>query len=127
MNQIYKLFYTRWPALSFTLVIFILLSLPGNDVPEKESIPYQDKYVHIILCGVHVWLWCVYLNARLKDKVKRNRLFFLVFLITCIYGVLMEYYQKYFVPNRDFEYKDMLADFIGAAIGWMVAKWHIKG
>jgi VanZ family protein len=36
-------------------------------------------------------------------------------LIICIlYGIGMEYYQKYYVPSRGFDVLDMLADAIGA-------------
>ncbi|MBX3240044.1 MAG: VanZ family protein [Chitinophagaceae bacterium] len=126
MNNIYKLFYTRWPAVAWTLGIFILLSAPGEDSSSEAVIPYFDKWVHAILCGVHVWFWCFYLNTRLRNG-KRKQLFLLVFLITCIYGVLMEYYQKFFVRNRDFEYADMIADITGAAAGWLIAYLKIKG
>jgi VanZ family protein len=31
-----------------------------------------------------------------------------------MYGIGMEYYQKYYVPSRGFDVLDMLADAIGA-------------
>jgi hypothetical protein len=38
-------------------------------------------------------------------------------LIVCIlFGIGMEFYQKYFVPSRGFEVGDMLADAIGALL-----------
>lgn len=110
----------------WTLGIFILLSLPGEEFPESPGVPFIDKFIHAILCGVHVWLWSLFLNTRLRNKANRNKLFFLVFLITCIYGILMEYYQKFFVPNRSFEYEDMVADVVGAAIGWLISRRFIR-
>ncbi len=126
MDKLFKVFDTRWPALLWTLGIFILLSIPGGEFGEPPRIPNLDKLIHAFLCGIHVWLWCRYLHRRLKDRENRNRLFFLVFVITCIYGILLEYHQKYFVPNRGFDYKDMVADAAGAAVGWLIARWRIK-
>ena len=38
-----------------------------------------------------------------------------------VYGVIMEYVQKYFIPNRSFDIGDILADAIGSIAGLVVA------
>lgn len=110
----------------WTLGIFILLSIPGEEFGPPPRIPHLDKAIHTFLFGMHVWLWCLYLHTRLRNKAGRNRLFLLVFIISGIYGILMEYHQKYFVPNRGFDYYDMVADVTGAALGWVIARQRIR-
>jgi VanZ family protein len=33
----------------------------------------------------------------------------------------MEYVQKYFIPRRDFDVEDILADVIGSALGFIIS------
>ncbi len=35
---------------------------------------------------------------------------------TSLYGIGMEYVQKYFIPGRDFDLADIIADMIGAGL-----------
>ncbi|MGN6438136.1 MAG: VanZ family protein [Agriterribacter sp.] len=123
--MIVKLLRTIWPAIIWSAIIFLLLSIPGSDLPEGPSIPHIDKIVHVFIFWLHVYLWNVYLAARLKNG-NRLWIFFLTFLLTCIYGIAMEYYQKYFVPNRGFETDDMIADAMGAFAGWLVSGWRLS-
>jgi VanZ family protein len=46
--------------------------------------------------------------------------------LSTFYGVLMEFVQYAFIPGRFYEYDDMLANAIGAVIGWFCFKWVIK-
>jgi len=51
-------------------------------------------------------------------------------LILCIvFGIGMEFYQKYFVPSRGFEVGDMLADAMGALLAlpfFNLVKYYIQ-
>jgi len=117
----------RYPALLWTIVIFILLSLPGNMIPSEVGfrIPNFDKYVHIGIFCVFVTLWSFYYAAT-PDKKNRN-MFFVIFIIGCLYGIAMEYVQKYFIPRRDFDLEDILADVIGSALGYMIILGFVFG
>jgi VanZ family protein len=42
-------------------------------------------------------------------------------VIGCLYGVLMEIVQKYFIPFRSFDLGDILADGIGCVAGYFYA------
>jgi VanZ family protein len=45
-------------------------------------------------------------------------------LILCIlYGIGMEFYQKYFVPSRSLDVIDMLADAMGALVALPFFNW----
>ncbi|MFI5124533.1 MAG: VanZ family protein [Chitinophagales bacterium] len=111
----------RYPALTWTIIIFILLALPGSVLPSEShfSIPDFDKYIHISIFCVFVVLWSFYYAAK-PDKKNRN-FFFIIFITACLYGIAMEYVQKYFIPRRDFDVEDILADVIGSALGFIIS------
>lgn len=105
----------------WTLVIGILLALPGSVLPQESSfsIPQFDKIIHISLFGGFVFLWGLYLSCRPSmTSRKLLRLLFLIFILGCSYGIGMEYVQKYFIPNRDFSLGDIIADLIGAGLAY---------
>lgn len=109
------------PAIIWSVLIFILLIIPGQDFPVKPGIPYLDKIVHAFLFGVQVFLWCRY-GSRATG---RNTwwIFFLIFLLSCIYGIGMEYVQQYWVANRSFELEDIMADIAGSFGGWIIYRY----
>jgi len=112
----------RLPAIAWTIFIFILLSLPGKMLPDENqlSIPGIDKLVHISLFGFFVFLWSLYYAFKQKRAGYSYRRYLIIAVVACIYGTAMEYVQKYFIPNRDFDLYDILADIIGAAAGYFV-------
>ncbi len=123
MQSLKKILAKRYPAILWTIVIFILLALPGSMIPSEAnfSISNFDKYVHICIFFLFVLLWSFYFAARREEDKKIRRRFFLIFIIACLYGTAMEYVQKYFIPNRDFDLYDILSDVIGSFAGYIVA------
>ncbi|HLX91582.1 MAG TPA: VanZ family protein [Puia sp.] len=115
-----KYFHHIYYALGWSLVILILLSLPGSMLPEEKvlNIPNLDKIVHVGLFGGFVLLWCTYIASKHLEMKRRLVLFFCIFAIGCLYGTGMEFVQKYFIPSRDFELGDILADVVGASLGY---------
>src|ERR1700743_3654985 len=102
-----------YPALAWSLIIAILLCMPGSMLPNEShfTIPQFDKVVHISLFGGFVFLWNLYLSNRRHTQDHRLlRLFFLVFILADTYGIGMEYMQKYYIPGRDFDEADIIAD-----------------
>ncbi|MCW3116545.1 MAG: VanZ family protein [Chitinophagaceae bacterium] len=56
-----------------------------------------------------------------------QQLFVLIALGSSVYGIIMEYVQKYFIPNRSFDIVDILADTIGSIAGLFFAtKVYLK-
>jgi VanZ family protein len=43
-----------------------------------------------------------------------------------LYGIGMELVQKYLIPNRSFDLKDILADGLGCGIGLLISGRYIK-
>ena len=107
----------------------ILLTLPVPAFPKGEwfiKIPMFDKWVHIGLFIIMAVLLCRgFYKKGISEKLKYN---FITIGIFCLaYGIIMEFVQKYFVPNRSFDIGDIIADGMGAAIGVVYSiKRYIK-
>jgi VanZ family protein len=117
-----KYFSKIYFPVAWTLILLILLMLPGNMLPDEShlKIPNLDKYVHICLFGGFVFLWGLYICTRNFSQRKNLKLFFYIFITGIILGITMEYVQKYFIPFRDFELGDIIADMIGCSIAYGV-------
>lgn len=97
-------------AILWTLLIFFLCSIPGNELPEVD-IPLVDKWAHVILFGMFAFLWlCGYPG-------RNFRFLLIVFLISVFLGWLVEYIQGHWVINRSQDNMDIVADAIGGAVG----------
>lgn len=102
--------------MAWTLLIFILCLLPGDELPDVQ-IPLADKWAHVILFGVFSFLW-------LCAVPTRNLSFLLIlFTITVFLGWLVEYIQGHFVTGRTQDNMDTLADSIGGITGIVVFVW----
>jgi len=107
-------------ASAWFLMTTVLLCLPGSVFPQKSWFDkiWLDKWIHICLFSVMVFLWCWFVK---KAKGKKIRVFIGLALCSFAYGIAMEFVQKYFIPNRSFEVKDMIADGVGSALGLLIA------
>ncbi len=116
MNNSFKKY---WPAIIWSAIIFLLLAIPGSDLPGESSffsIPHADKWVHIALFAFFVILWC---RAVVKWSAQPNRvaIFLLITAMGILFGYLMELVQKYFITNRDYDLWDVIADAAGSIFG----------
>ena len=102
----------------WTLIIGILLSLPGKMLPQESnfSIPQFDKFVHLSMFGGFVVLWCLYLSKKAYPALLVW--FFVIYVLANAYGIGMEFIQKCCIPMRDFDEADIIADMIGAGLGY---------
>jgi len=110
------------PAIIWLIISFILLTLPGSDIPKASFLDliYFDKWVHIGMFGLLTILWCY----PFFKTTMASRIFFLrITLIIISYGILMEFVQKFFASERSFDITDMIADAVGAIIAFF---WVIR-
>ena len=74
-----------------------------------------------------VFLICWGLLKFTNDEKKLKRLF-IVFTLDClVFGIIMEFVQDNFIPNRSFDYGDILADAVGCFAGWCFINKTYKG
>ena len=113
------------PALTWVIIVTVLLCLPGSALPKENWFDkiWLDKWIHLILFLIMVYLWCQYVSASGGEKIRYFRQIAIYFFL---YGIAMELVQKYFIPNRSFDLKDILADGLGCSIGLLISGRYIK-
>ena len=110
-----------WVIFEFVL-IFILLSMPAGNTPGNNwisyllQLPYADKIIHIGLFGSLAFSIFFHFEQYSKASFQTTRTKALSLILCIVFGIGMEFYQKYFVPSRGFEVGDMLADALGALL-----------
>jgi VanZ family protein len=119
------------PAIAWFVLTTVLLVLPMPVLPKGEwmvKVPLFDKWVHIGLFSMLTVLCCRGFYRRKKSVVENLSHYFIRIAIGClIYGIVMEFVQKYFVPNRSFDEVDIIADGVGATLGCLFSiKVYIK-
>ena len=121
MNK--KFFYVI-AGIIWLAIIFYLLTLPGNDFPKAKWIEniHVDKLVHISL----FFVLCYIFGFLVKDKKKALLLFFIISFLALLYGIAMEFVQKYFTTTRSFDVTDMIADGVGAYLAYFLWLYKIK-
>jgi VanZ family protein len=111
------------------IIIFILLSLPGNSFHTQSkwfgNFPI-DKLVHVGLFGSLAFSFFFHFENSNSKRFKSVRAKAYVLIFCILYGIAMEYYQKYYVPSRGFDVNDMLADAAGAILALPLFNWTMK-
>lgn len=121
-----KRFVAFIPAILWFILIYVLLTLPGNDLPQVglfEEIPYFDKYIHTGLFAMLVILFCFPFRKNLSYK---SGWYFFIAILALAYGIAMEYVQKYWVVGRSFDIYDIMADGTGSFLGYFVFRAYAK-
>jgi VanZ family protein len=116
----------RAAAAAWCAAIFALSAQPDIPGGFLENIPYIDKIVHFTLYAV---LGALTYNALRGERAAslKHYAFILAVVWATIYGASDEFHQN-FVPGRNVEITDWLADTLGgaagAAAGWFVVKYR---
>lgn len=115
-------------AIFWLLFVTLLLSLPGTEFPKLTWLNkiWIDKWVHFLMFGILVILWCrAYRGDQKKASVRNVFIWITVFCL--LYGILMELVQHLFISFRSFEMTDIVADGVGCIAGlFLVNRWYIK-
>jgi VanZ family protein len=108
----------------WTIVIYVLLTMPDNDLPKVGFLDaiHFDKWVH---AGIFAMLTFLFSWPFGKVYPAQHRLFITIAILALLYGIAMEYVQKYFTTDRDFDYNDMIADGVGCLIGYFAIRYMI--
>lgn len=115
----YKIF-----PFSFTLFTILMLCLPGSMVPGTGifALKNLDKIVHVFLFGMNVLLWGWHFSATVSDPKRLKIILIMDVAVIVTLGIVLEYVQLYFIPNRSFDVYDILADTVGAVLAgiWLL-------
>ena len=115
------------PALLWALFILGLCALPGTAIPELSFLDWlkPDKIVHLVLFGVQSYLLIKAFLAQTANPFLKTRARLVSVTLSCIYGVVVELIQEYFIPTRRGDVFDSLADGLGAFMGlWFFNYWN---
>ncbi len=117
-----KFIYYWLPVLLYCLLIFIQSSYPS---PENiPSLPYIDKLIHFAVYAIlGILFFRAFRTQRFKENI--NMVIMLSILSSSLYGMSDEVHQ-YFVPHRDADIMDFLADVMGSICGVYVIKFIKK-
>ena len=106
-------------VISEIILVFLILTYP-IDISNLTSHWFEklpiDKLIHICLFGSLALSILVYFQYSTNSSLKTIRAKALALIFCILYGIGLEYYQKYFVPTRSFDVVDMLADALGALL-----------
>ena len=117
------------PAVVWFVISFILFTIPPSQLPDEGifKIPQQDKFIHITIFFLLVYLFCRPFKLTGFPKKEITSWFIRIAWYGLAYGISVEFIQKYFVPNRSYDVWDILADAIGCLIGYLYCrKYFIK-
>ncbi len=119
------------PAVSWFILSFILLTLPGSTVPRYPWLATirADKWVHIGLFGMLCFLSMLPFRVSGYHNQQRKNWFLFITLCGILYGISMEFVQERWVINRSFEYGDITADAAGCILAYYISlrKLLVKG
>jgi len=112
------------PGIAWFLFVLILICLPGESIPDIGWANFIDfdKLVHAGLFGGIVFLFCLPFRKASLDRHDKINLFIKITIATCVWGIITEFIQKFFIPGRQFDLLDWAADSAGAIIAFFVCK-----
>ncbi len=124
-----KYFSKWWIAAGWAAFMGVLLFMPGSMLPHENTfaIPQFDKIVHMCMFGGFVFLWSLFASNREMPLKRLLSWFFFIFGLGIFYGIASEFIQKYFIPGRDYDNADIIADMIGASIGYGISNILFAG
>lgn len=109
-------------ALFWTIAITVACLVDMSDVP-AANVENIDKVAHLGFYAIFSILWFLYLENKIESTPK---LFLIVFMLSVVFGVFIEFCQSNFTVNRQADVKDAVANTIGATIGLLLMAIYTK-
>ncbi len=111
------------PAIAWFIASLVLLCLPGSTIPKYPwlAVIHADKWIHIILFFIACYLFAWPLKKSAVKNQVRKRWLVVITLIGIAYGIIMEFVQERWIPNRSFEVGDIVADSTGCLLAYLYA------
>ena len=110
-------------TIAVALYCFLIFTVSSNPAPPVPDLRFEhsDKLIHAAAFGVLALL--VSLGMRVSDHLySPRRQFWVPVLFVAVYGGVDEFHQ-YFVPRRQCDFMDWLADVSGALAVQVVLCW----
>ena len=106
-----------FPVICYSGIIFYVSSLPRIEIPYGQF--FSDKVIHV---GEYALLGFLFKRAMVSTTgLSRRSIFWLTVVFCALYGASDEFHQ-FFVPGRQCDVGDWLADIIGGTTGGLLCK-----
>ena len=114
-------------ALYWALTIALLTLFPAKHLPNLVTwdLLHFDKVIHIGMFGILTFLLIIGFKKQYRYMILRYNAIKAALGLSFAYGVIIEFIQ-FFVPNRGFQFGDILADAIGCFIAYIFFKLIYK-
>ncbi len=99
-------------------IIIAVLSLKTISIENPLEITFFDKILHF---SAYFFLTTTWLFSQ---RLKNNSLYIIIAVF--LYGVLLEFCQGWFAPNRTKDYADIVANSVGILISALLFKYIYK-
>jgi len=119
---------STWPAFVWALIVLILCGIPGNDLPKLTFLEWlnPDKIVHLILFGTQSFLLIHGFQKQISYSFLNRNSISASIIITVLFGCLVEVLQDQIFINRSGDFRDAIANAIGAFTGWWFYRKKFK-
>jgi VanZ family protein len=120
--------YKFFPAIAWFIVVMFLLCLPGKFIPRIAWLNdiYFDKWVHAGLFGLLTLLFCMPFHKSPFTNSHRVAYFIKIALASSIWGLAIEFVQKFLITGRTFDLLDWAADSLGCFVAFLIARKYFK-
>ncbi|MGV6829673.1 MAG: VanZ family protein [Flavobacteriales bacterium] len=121
-NQLLGRKITFFIAFCYTFFVTIAFLTPSVGIPRFTfKIPYLpvDKLAHFIIHALLLLIWVFFFWKKEKQKLKINHF---IYIVSCciFYGIIIEILQQAYVPLRQGDVLDVLANMIGTFTGLLL-------
>ncbi|MCH8553948.1 MAG: VanZ family protein [Schleiferiaceae bacterium] len=119
LNPVWIKKYAYTPAIVWGILILYFSLLPSDDVPGQLK-EMSDQLLHALIYGGLTLLLTLAVTVKKPEEFPfSTALLWLVF--ATLFGGLVEYLQETYIPGREGEWRDVLANFLGAICGLIIA------
>ncbi|MHA1990555.1 MAG: VanZ family protein [Candidatus Hodarchaeales archaeon] len=116
--------FLKFGNLLLFFLILVISVTEFRDIPREDELLNNDKFLHVLAffflsLTTQIAQWNFETikksyNYKLNENLLNN--YSIVLIITFLYGILIEVIQN-FLPNRNFDLNDIIANFLGILIG----------
>ncbi len=107
------------PVLAWALVIFVIISLPPDNIPHTRlfELPNIDKAIHFLMFAVLGALLLLGLHRYRPSGRVAVRHIIWALVLGAVYGAGTEVYQYLYLPGRHGNIPDTIANVFGTIFG----------
>jgi VanZ family protein len=102
-----------WAAVFWTVFVAVICLITVPDLPEV-GVDSADKYVHASVHFIFSIVWALHFRSR--GKWSLQYLLIAVFIMSLVFGVLIEIAQNFLTDTRTADVRDIAANCAGALL-----------